>query len=402
MKHLNIQNSSSHESIFKNDTPIKKRTQDSVLIVFQHIKQSLTPAQLWKENKLTRGQVDYALDVLKRAGFIEKISYGVWKVLVNEISEKRTQDSVMRTPHVAQLHTPAEYRKPDSVRAHGMVMTLSIPKIEDWKKKAEILNKVNEKTGQPFMRYKSIPQGQRIFFEGCKIWLCKDSIVIYYPKNHSWYAKTAPEAVQAIIYDTLAIIRKLERTLRVGGNGFRIGKGYKVRFSRNHYSLIRNALAAQYKDEKKKLFVYDDNGLWMTIDNSFNLLEAETLHPETAVDDNVKVQNFFNGVKHTGITPEFILKQNKVFQDEMLANRQDLVVYGKEISAHKESIKQLGRGVEILTTTFANTMTKLTKVIEKLDGKLNSVNENTEIFTKDVNDNKISEKMTQKTLSVWF
>jgi hypothetical protein len=341
------------------------RSDNCTLLVFNSIRQAIQPAEIWKSGTLTKRQVKYALKKLRRAGFIERISYGVWKVLVPELPEKRRDKTAPIAPHVALTHPHKEGTIPDTVRAHGMVLTLRIPKLQAWDRREEILS-MQDKDGQPIMHFKRIPQGQRIFFEGRKIWLCDRSIVIYFPKEYSWFKVTAPEARQAVLYETISLIKKLEGELHVGQPGFRIGKGYKLHFSRNHYSLIKNALAAQYLDEKKKLFVYDDDGLWLTIDNSFNLLETETLHPATAMDDNVKVQNFFNGIKHTGITPEFILEglnkcQGLITQQaekvtaEAAANLQHFeqtVLYAEQINAHLPVLKGLGPALPALTSAL--------------------------------------------------
>lgn len=350
------------------------------MVVFSHIKQSLPPAQLWKEKKLTKRQVDYSLMKLKHASLIEKVSYGVWKALAENLPEERSHKEGQETPHVALVHSHPKGTKPDSVRAHGIVMTISIPRIANWDKREELLSQLDPATGLPFMPFKRIPQGQRVFFEGCKIWLCDRSIVVYYPKKHSWFAETAPSAWNAILYDTVTIIKKLESRLKVGYGGFRTGKGYRIRPSRNHYSLIKNALARQYNDEKRKLAVHDDNGLWLVIDNSFNLEELETLHPKTGLEDNLKVQRFFNGIKsgefdHTQVNHDLQLAGSLIKEMAQqvggVSNNQEsfsrnMLDYGEKIAIHTQSIGQLGDGVEKLGAGIE----KLISLVEKLDKSL--------------------------------
>ena len=68
--------------------------------------------------------------------------------------------------------------------------------------------------------------------------------------------------------------------------------------------------------------------------------EAETLHPKTAVQDNKKVQDFFNGVKALeGFTPQFVT-------DSIGSLAQNWNSYGQNIKSHIASIQQLGAGVE--------------------------------------------------------
>jgi len=145
-------------------------------------------------------------------------------------------------------------------------------------------------------------------------------------------------------------VKGLESTL---GANFRINKKYRFKVSRQHYSLVKNALAKQYERDGKKLQVYSENGLWFVIDNSYNLHEAETVHPKTAVDDNEKVQNFFNGLKATeNYTPQIMMKA-------VTLNAQNLNNYAVHLKSHVKSIRLLGKGVR-----------KLTKSIKKLDKKL--------------------------------
>jgi len=122
--------------------------------------------------------------------------------------------------------------------------------------------------------------------------------------------------------------------------------------SRQHYALIKNSLAKQYDKEGKKLFCYTKDGLWFIIDNSYNLHEAETIHPNTALTDNEKIQNWFNGLKETPITPEQILQMqyNQTKQQEY---------YAKNIKTHTESIIKLKENISIMN-----------KLLKKMDSKL--------------------------------
>jgi len=339
-------------------TPHNKRTHNCELIVFRHIKSGLSPSLLWKKKTLTRRQVDYALTKLKRSGFVRKIAYGTWENVAENYS-KRTHKKVKKVHRVGKLHTLEEFtKKPDSVRCHGITATIKIPRLSGWNKREDVLKKLE-------IKYKRIPQGQRISFMDTKVWLCKDSIVFYLP--YEWFADKAVQAKRQAMYDLITIIKKLEKRLKVGDNGFKVGKGYKIKFSRQHYSLIRNALARQYDKEKNKLFVYDDNGLWLIVDNSYNLHELETVHPETAVTDNEKVQAFFNGLKTTPITPQFITETMGKIANEQLMYRNDLMEYGQKIAAHAVSIEKLGMGIDMLTGTIKNLETLLTSVANRIN-----------------------------------
>ena len=74
--------------------------------------------------------------------------------------------------------------------------------------------------------------------------------------------------------------------------------------------MIKNCLAIQCNKKGEKLRVTNEDGLWFTIDNSFNLEEAETLHPKTALLDSLGIQKYFNEHKETNfqVTPKFLLE----------------------------------------------------------------------------------------------
>jgi hypothetical protein len=100
-----------------------------------------------------------------------------------------------------------------------------------------------------------------------------------------------------------------------------------------------------------------ERGQWFIIDNSFNLHEAETIHPGTADQDNLKVQAFFNGIKKfEGFTPEFVV--NSLGQ-----NSQNLENYAVHLKAHVESVQVLGNEVK----TWRNIGEKLLKAVERLE-----------------------------------
>lgn len=329
-------------------TPQKWNGHNCEFIVFQHIRSGGYPAQLWNKGILTRRQVDYALSKLKREGFVVKLGFALWKTTAEKLPE-RTHKKVRKIHHVAS-NTPIELTraKSDTVRAHGITATVKIPRIDGWSRREGILEGLG-------IKFKKIPQGLSIsFMDIKKVWLCNNSIVFYLP--YHWLAETAVQAKRQAIYDLITIIKKLEAYLKVGDNGFRKHKGFMIKFSRQHYSLVKNALAMQYDKEKDKLFVYDEKGLWFIIDNSYHLHEAETLHPKTAVPDNLKMQNFFNGVKRTGITPEFILEslgkltesQVKII-DEQRVYREDILEYGKKIATHTKVMESLDRGIKEFT-----------------------------------------------------
>ena len=153
-------------------------------------------------------------------------------------------------------------------------------------------------------------------------------------------AETSTEARKYAVYDFLSFVGALERYLKADFGVSKKNPQFKV--SRQHYALIKNALAKQCDREGKKLEVSNERGQWFIIDNSFNLHEAETIHPQTAEQDNIKIQNFFNGIKKfEGFTPEFVV--NSIGQ-----TNQNLENYAIHLKSHVESVQKLGDAVQKL------------------------------------------------------
>jgi len=308
------------------------------LTVYDQIKEEIRPSEICKKFNISKQKLNYYLSTLKRSGRIKKIGYGVWEIC-EEFDEKKVKETIRLTKY-----QPANI-KPDFVRGHAFQFKLKIPKLRNWDKREEILEKKNIK----FKRLTHLlGNGQEIMLKDKKIWLTNKSIIIF--EKSSYLTKTAKDARKYAIYDLFELVKSLESTLRAN---LRINKKYCFKVSRQHYALVKNALAEQYKRDGKKLQVYSKDGLWFVIDNSFNLNEAETIHPETAVDDNTKVQNFFNGLKSTeNYTPQIMMKA-------VTQNAENLNNYAVHLKSHVKSIKLLGKGVK-----------RLNKSIKKLDRKL--------------------------------
>ena len=303
------------------------------LTVYSLLKQGLNPSKICKKLNIKKQSLNYYLSSLKRSGCIEKVGYGVWEIR-GDLEVKEVQKSTRNGTNQLELLNP------DEVRGHAFMFKLKLPSnLRNWDKREEILGKLNIKFNA--LTLGGLNRGQKINFKGRKIWLTNNSIIIH--EKESYIAETAQEAKDYAIADLISLVKALERKLR---GTFSFGGQYKFKVSRQHYSLIKNALAKQYNREGKKLEIYNSSGLWFLIDNSFNLNEAETVHPKTAVKDNEKVQNFFNGLKEQeGYTPAFIVTS-------IAKNSENLENYAVHLKSHVQSVKDLGDGVKELVKTI--------------------------------------------------
>ena len=271
------------------------------LSIYNHIKAGFRPISLCKKLNIKSNLLQYHLSSLKAHGLIKKVGYGTWEILKNY--DKTTSVLSTRVANINRLKQKSKTEvllKPDFVRGHAFQFKLELPNnLKNWKRREEIL--INLKI--PFKKINLFGGAQSLNFENNKIWLTNKSIIIY--EKESFISEFARETKSEAINHFLKIIKRLERHLRAN---FSTHGKYRFKVTRQHYSLIKNALARQYNATGSKLEVYSDKGLWLLIDDSYNLNELETVHSKTGIPDNEKVQNFFNSLKEFPITSKEIFK----------------------------------------------------------------------------------------------
>lgn len=302
---------------------MKRGKRVGLVEVLALIRAGQSPANISKKYKIPKQNISYFVCKLKKARCIERIGYSVWRYIKPFKKVKKT---------VVIGSKSSDSLKPNTVRGHGFMFKLDLPKdFRNWEKREKILNKLKIKFDPYFVG--GIKRGQRLTAQKTKVALTDKSIIINFPE--SYIAETSTLARKDAVAKFLRVIRYLERILRANFSQF--GK-YKFRVSRQHYALMKNSLARQYLDDeynKKKLYIYAGRGLWLLIDNSFNLEELETVHKKTAVKDNEKVQDFFNGLDMVeGYTPQFVLKKLNDQEKVIGKSMQVLEGYTKQIALH--------------------------------------------------------------------
>lgn len=98
-----------------------------------------------------------------------------------------------------------------------------------------------------------------------------------------------------------------------------------------HYSEVNNELAKDVEEKGERIRVYtrDDGKLWFLIDNSFNLHEAETVHPQTSKEDMGLVKDMFNDVR------------NGEWSDLKTIVKEMTTVYNTNIVLHLDTLKKM-------------------------------------------------------------
>lgn len=299
---------------------VKEVKKDALLdIVFSSLDAGKTTKQIIKELDISKQKLQYYLDKLKTQGKIRKISYGVWQTSKNTVA--------------------------NSCRGHGFMWHIKLPsKINVWDK---IL--VNKKI--PFTQINNNHTYQ-FYFKDRKVWASKKSIIIYEIK--SFFGYNAVDSKKYAFFELRELLNDLQAKL---GISLQKNNQYIVKTARQHYALIKNCLAIQCNKEHKKINVYNENGLWFVIDNSFNFEEAETISPKTALTDNLGIQKYFNEHKETNfeVTPKFILNSfNLLIQDR--------AYWAEHQKSHVEAIQTLSSEVK----RMSGEITRLNEIISSL------------------------------------
>ncbi len=311
------------------------RSEYLYLTVVSLLKKGIMPKDICSKLNIKKQKLQYYLSSLKQARIIKKIGYGTWEILKEyNLENIKTSTKI----NIGSSKLPGEVNictslKSDNVRGHAFMFHLKIPKIRNWAKKSEFFEKKSIK----HQRLRN--NGLKITYKGKKVHLWRKSIIIY--DRESYIAKKAKNTKSTAVYHFLAIIKALEAKL---GVSFTIHKKYQFKVTREHYALIKNCLARQYDKEGNKLQVYNHEGLWMLIDNSYNLHETETVKTGDAIADNEGIQKYFNSHKATGfkVTPEFIL-------GTMNGIQQNQLIFDNNMKTHLEVLKKLGNAVDNLT-----------------------------------------------------
>jgi DNA-binding CsgD family transcriptional regulator len=146
------------------------------------------------------------------------------------------------------------------------------------------------------LRYRDLlKKANFINIDGNSIRLYQGSIEVYI--NKSFEASTPQKATAASFTYFNRLLARLEHDLKVI---LIKPRSHNIKLVKAHYAETNNELAGGLIDtgEKIKVYATDDGQLWFTIDNSFNLREAETQHSKTAKQDMEEVvQPFFNDLR---------------------------------------------------------------------------------------------------------
>jgi hypothetical protein len=265
----------------KKDTSNTKEpaNQNGRLYIYSRIKEGIIPTGIIKENKLSERSIWRYMKELILAGCIKKIGYGVWKAI--------------KQPAKVYVDNPKSMSK---VRSHGFGFYLKIPTFYHWNQRKDFLIKNNIA-----FKNDNLGHGQVLDFKGYHIFLYKNGIRFLQKQGFEGiFTNSATLGNEIATRHILSVIRSLENLFK---QDLATNKQYKIKITKQHHALIKNELANLYNKQGKKLQIFNEDGLWLMIDNSFNLDELETVKGTTAsLDMDNVVKPFFNSLKEAPFT----------------------------------------------------------------------------------------------------
>lgn len=285
-----------------------------LLDILNLIEKGYNPSKICVQLNLSKQSLNYHLAKLKKENLIKKVGYGVWEI--NKVKSLINQ-------------TQAQPQQVKNIRGHAFIWKVRFNKQFNWK---EILE--SKQINYDEMGIKNTP---RIILDNKKIWLGKKNVIIYFNKKDSFFAFNSIESKKLAVYSLLQTVSLLSNTLGIPP------VKYKFTSAREHYSLIQNCLAMQCDKENNKINIKNEEGYWMSIDNSLNLHEAEAVGNNSLL-DITGIKKYFNEHKETKfeVTPKFVLNAiNKVTNNQ--------IMFAENIESHIKAIQDLGNAVNELT-----------------------------------------------------
>lgn len=262
--------------------------------------EGLTPKQISERRQISKAAVYKTIAKLRKKGALSKYQMGG-----------------LKKNRIAQTIQPPSFKKGKQIRLHRQEFNIKLLYIPD--------------------SYHKLRQSKGTFyFKGNTIRFYRSSIEVYASPDLHFWGTTVQEATSRSVAYWNDFFKQLENRY-----SFIIIKGPNTRIKQvnAHYSEINNELAEQELKHNNKIQIRatEDNKVWFTIDNSFNLKEAEFQHSETSKQDAEKLTQHFNEIRdHDLLSP---LEIHKSIQD-----------LSKGINAQGEMLKRVILTIDKLNT----------------------------------------------------
>lgn len=308
--------------------------------------EKITPAQA----DVLKCYTQYNLSPIKIALRRKTSVRAVYKIL-NKLAEKGLVQKHLKKGFTKIVCTPKKTIKklinknqnPDHfIRLHFLEVYVRL--IYDSKKYHEILRKSNI-----------------IKIYGNTIRLSESSIEIYLTESASGEDVSRATAIAfQLLYK---VINKLENDLNIILIKDRVANAKIVNW---HYSETDNELARDLNAKRKKLRIYsrEDGILWFLIDDSYNLKEAECVHPETAKEDMQAVKDFFDDLRQKPTTMSRMERKIDKVLPVVEAFSSNIELHLDVMKDIKDTLAEMRE--EMRLSRFQKDTENLSKKIEKL------------------------------------
>jgi len=213
-------------------------------------------------NAGTNQKINYYLKPLKIDGVVHKSGYGVWCVDWDKWEAFKTKLELKKRRYVTSKN----------IRGHSFVFKLRLPTIPNWHNRHNYL--INKE-----IPYESIKQGQSVTLWNNRVWLCKNSIVVYFHKDKSIYSDNVQDILNEAVYEFKSMISNLENMLH---SNFRISKFYRFTIVRRHFGKINDSMAKEIQDKDRRIRCFYEGKEWLLTDKSLNENEIETTDSKKA------------------------------------------------------------------------------------------------------------------------
>lgn len=313
---------------------------------------------------MKRTSLYYYWRELDRWGVVRKVSSSVWEVDVDKrldffrkIRSDRT--SVKRSTEVINFSK-------NSDRAHGFQFTLPLQfEIPD-SQKMLIADKLvsgvwTNSGGKRYLKPSFI-------FNSWRVEISTRSIVMFMDEERSIFCDNAEDGLlEAIRLAKKEVVFPLAKVI-----GRKLAPRDEIEFvvSRQHHALIKNDLAKLKNDSGERLFIRDDAGvLKLIVDKSF-VDELEAVDKDSSPSDFEKTRTMVTSVLKTGLSfydvRDGFAETNRMIQSlatsikennlQIQETHSQMAYYAENIKSHVQAIKQLGEGVEKLTSKVSGTV----------------------------------------------
>lgn len=326
---------------------VKKRLDkhNFYLSILRELETDTNLTRIKEKLDISKQQLNYYLRELKKKGFVFSKGQGWWEL--TEKGKNPTKYSI--------------FLKEDSIRGHAYVWEIEIEKIPDkWNERIEILKKF----GINYVLVGALKNVPRIKVLGRKVWLCNDHLRIYDTEKSSYYGETAQESQVNSKEMALKILHACENKIGIKLNP------EKIKFRKEHYALIKNALAIDQNQKGIIWRIKDGEGEWLLIDDSLGEGgELENIG-KGAFKTNPKLQNYWNDLKKHNfeVNSSFILNGfNQLTQS--------LNYHAENMTSHVKAVQQLGNSAEASSKSTEFLAEAVKEMKESFEGEIKLLRE---------------------------